>query len=133
MTGSTAGAACELVIDSPGRETARVHLDGESYRVGRSSANELSFPADHALSREHLVFENTAEGWTVRDAGSRNGTRVNGARITTPVCLIHGDQITAGHLTIRYAAHEDLTEPKTHEVVFVAEPELTAAPVSLDL
>ncbi|MBV9764059.1 MAG: SpoIIE family protein phosphatase [Acidobacteriaceae bacterium] len=133
MTGSTAGAACELVIDSPGRETARVHLDGESYRVGRSSANELSFPADHALSREHLVFENTAEGWTVRDAGSRNGTRVNGARITAPVCLAHGDQITAGHLTIRYAAHEELPDPKTHDVLFVAEPELAAASVSVDL
>lgn len=133
MPGSTAAPGCQLVIHSPDRETARVHLDRDFYRVGRSSVNELSFPADQSLSREHLVFENTAEGWTVRDAGSRNGTCVNGMRITAPVRLAHGDQIAAGHLTIRYAAHEELTDPETNEVVFVAEPGLAAASVSIDL
>lgn len=93
----------ELIIDSPEVETVRIRLDRHWYGLRRSSLNELSFPADSGLSREHLVFENGANGWTVRDAGSHNGTRVNGMRLTAPANLTHGDRIKAGHLTIRYA------------------------------
>lgn len=124
----------ELIIDSPGVETVRIRLDRESYRLGRSSLNELSFPADSGLSREHLVFENTADGWLVRDAGSRNGTRINGVRLTAVARLTHGDRITAGHLTIRYAAQGQAKESGTEDVVFVAqEPALSTAAVSVDL
>jgi serine phosphatase RsbU (regulator of sigma subunit) len=134
MPDTAAGATYELVIDSPGREAVHIHLEQSSFKVGRSTANDLSFPADHSLSREHLVFENTGQGWTVRDTGSRNGTRVNGVPITVPTCLAHGDQITAGHLTIRYAAHGQLRNHETEDVVFVAEqPELTTASVAVDL
>jgi hypothetical protein len=124
----------ELIIDSPGVETVRIRLDRESYRLGRSSLNELSFPADSGLSREHLAFENTADGWMVRDAGSRNGTRINGARLTAVARLTHGDRITAGHLTIRYAAQGQAKESGTEDVVFVAqEPALSTPAVSVDL
>ena len=124
----------ELIIDSPAVESVRIRLDLHSYRLGRSSLNELSFPADSGLSREHLVFENTADGWIVRDAGSRNGTRVNGMRLTTPARLAHGDRITAGHLTIRYAVQVQAKESGTEDVVFVAqEPALSTPPVSVDL
>jgi GAF domain-containing protein len=102
--------------------------------LGRSSLNELSFSADSGLSREHLVFENTADGWMVRDAGSRNGTRLNGVRLTAPVRLTGGDRITAGHLIIRYAAQGHAKESGTEDVVFVAqEPVLSTPAVSVDL
>src|SRR5690242_1880027 len=96
------GATGELIIDSPDARSIRVLLERQSYRVGRSTANELSFPGDQRLSREHLVFERTPEGWTVRDIGSRNGTWVNGIRLTDAAKLAHGDRITAGHISIRY-------------------------------
>src|SRR5438270_13544144 len=59
----------ELVIEAPGTAARRISLDQERYRLGRSSTNELAFPSDPKLSREHLVFERIAEGWTVRDLG----------------------------------------------------------------
>jgi serine phosphatase RsbU (regulator of sigma subunit) len=124
----------ELFIDSPAAETVRIRLDRDSYRLGRSISNELSFPADSGLSRNHLVFENTAEGWMVRDAGSRNGTRINGVRLTAIARLMDGDRITAGDLTIRYAAQSQAKECGTEDVVFIAqEPALLPPPVSVDL
>jgi serine phosphatase RsbU (regulator of sigma subunit) len=129
-------AAAELVIDSPDARSVRVPLEGERYRVGRSSANELSFPADQRLSREHLVFEKTSEGWTVRDVGSRNGTCVNGSQITGTVPLAHGDRVTAGHLSIRYDARGEFSNARSYDIQFVGEPSSKSVPtgtVSVDL
>jgi DNA-binding NtrC family response regulator len=41
-------------------------------------------------------------GFVVEDADSRNGTRVNGARVLAPVLLADGDLIEAGHVVLRY-------------------------------
>lgn len=126
--------ADELIVDSTGAETFCVRLEQQLYRLGRSAVNELCFPGDHGLSREHLIFERGADGWTVKDLGSRNGTRVNGVPLTAPARLVHGDRITAGHLTIRYAVQGELGDLKTDDVVFVAEePALAAPSVSVDL
>jgi pSer/pThr/pTyr-binding forkhead associated (FHA) protein len=47
--------------------------------LGRDAANDVVVD-DATLSRVHLVFRRDAAGrWTVRDAGSRNGTKVDGA------------------------------------------------------
>jgi hypothetical protein len=35
--------AADLIIDSPGNASMRVHLDHKQYRLGRSSAYELDF------------------------------------------------------------------------------------------
>jgi pSer/pThr/pTyr-binding forkhead associated (FHA) protein len=48
------------------------------FSIGRDPANQLSI-ADTTVSRRHCVLERTAEGFVVRDLGSRSGTRVNGA------------------------------------------------------
>ncbi len=131
---ATAAGAGDLIIDSPGNATMRVHLERDRYRLGRSSVNELAFPGDQKLSREHLVFERTAEGWSVRDVGSRNGTQVNGARLAEAKPLAHGDRITAGHLSIRYDTQQEFTDAKPNEITFVEEGPASAAPaVSVDL
>jgi hypothetical protein len=48
---------------SPGIGSTRVQLEQPRYRLGRSSVNELAFPADEKLSRER-----PQEGWTGRIA-----------------------------------------------------------------
>jgi serine phosphatase RsbU (regulator of sigma subunit) len=116
----------ELVINAPGTASRRIVLDHERYRLGRSPTNELAFPADPKLSREHLVFERSAEGWTVRDLGSSNGTQVNGVRLTTTTRLNQGDRITAGHLVIGYDTRGELGCAQLHEITFV-EPEVARA------
>lgn len=52
---------------------------GPDVKLGREATNDVVVD-DATLSRVHLVFRREAAGgWTVRDAKSRNGTRVDGA------------------------------------------------------
>lgn len=89
----------ELAIHRPDGTTAVERLSGAAVRVGRSPDNHICFPDELDLSRQHLVFEPAAGGWQVRDLGSKNGTRLNGAPIQGAVALRPGDQVRAGRVT----------------------------------
>jgi sigma-B regulation protein RsbU (phosphoserine phosphatase) len=124
----------ELTIQGPGKKSLRVPLEQARYALGRTARNELCFPDDDHLSREHLVFELQGDGWTVRDLGSRNGTRVNGNPVSEPVGLVSGDRITAGHLSIRYTAQPGI--PDRTEILFINETQTgtgMSGAVSVDL
>ena len=71
-----------------------IDLINESITIGRATSNMLVLN-DLQASRQHarLDFENGA--WSVRDLNSRNGTFVNGQRVTLQA-LRPGDQITIG-------------------------------------
>jgi serine phosphatase RsbU (regulator of sigma subunit) len=97
-------AALQLVIEQSDRPSERYTLQGDRVHVGRSAGNELSFPEDPRLSRNHLVFERRGDLWTVRDLGSKNGTFVNEQRIGGEHPLTEGDVVTAGELTMRLAS-----------------------------
>ncbi|MBV8832014.1 MAG: SpoIIE family protein phosphatase [Acidobacteriaceae bacterium] len=130
-TGSNTG---DLIIDSPNSAPLRVHLDGEQYSLGRSPANDLAFPSDQKLSRDHIIFERRGHGWAVRDVGSKNGTQLNGAKLTETTPLSHGDQIVAGHLCIRYDIYGEFADAGPTDVTFVREDAGHAEPtISLDL
>jgi pSer/pThr/pTyr-binding forkhead associated (FHA) protein len=60
-------------------ETRTWPLENSPIRIGRGSANAVQI-LDATVSKEHAeLLEHTGK-WTIRDLGSRNGTRVNGAR-----------------------------------------------------
>jgi FHA domain-containing protein len=72
---------------------------GTEVTLGRGSTNDIVVD-DATLSRVHLVFAKDAfERWTVRDPGSRNGTKVDGvpagkaARPVTPGALIEAGAV----------------------------------------
>ncbi len=90
----------ELLIRTPDGKTQTMALDKDRLTLGRSSANELCYPEDAGLSRQHLSLERIGHGWVLRDLGSKNGTMVNGARINGPHTLAPTDRITAGHIAI---------------------------------
>src|SRR5580698_9901543 len=92
----------ELQILSADGKSRIIALDGERLTVGRSNAAELCFPDDNGLSRQHLAIERDGDGWALRDLGSKNGTMLNGAKITGRMPLKSGDRITAGHLILVY-------------------------------
>lgn len=69
-------------------------LTGEEVTVGRDPASGISL-ADRSLSRTHCALTLGADGWTIRDLGSANGTFVNGIQVQRQL-LREGDQITAG-------------------------------------
>jgi sigma-B regulation protein RsbU (phosphoserine phosphatase) len=127
-TGAVPCPSAELVIDSPGKPSLRIRLEKDSYKLGRSGTNDLPFPTDQSLSREHLLFERTYNGWTIRDLASRNGTQVNGTRVTGATPLTHGDRITVGHVSIRYDVRGEFADAKIHEVQFVDQPTSEAVP-----
>jgi phosphoserine phosphatase RsbU/P len=106
----------EISILTPDGRTRAVPLHGDRLGLGRASTNELCFPEDTGLSRQHLIFEREDDAWLIRDPGSKNGTHVNGERITCPRRLRAGDHIAAGHLTIVFDAP---ARPSQHTVVFV--------------
>jgi serine phosphatase RsbU (regulator of sigma subunit)/pSer/pThr/pTyr-binding forkhead associated (FHA) protein len=96
----------EILIRERDGNTRRVPLEGEKLSIGRSHENDLCFPGDASLSRAHLIFESDAEGWLVRDLGSKNGTMVNGLRISASQRLRAGDRVAAGHLVVVFDAKE---------------------------
>jgi sigma-B regulation protein RsbU (phosphoserine phosphatase) len=108
----------ELLIHTPDGKTRTLALDRDRFTLGRSSANELCYSEDAGLSRQHLVLERTAEGWTVRDLTSKNGTFVNGNRIEDAHRLGPSDRITAGHLTMEFAEAAKVS-PAANTVIFV--------------
>jgi len=59
--------------------------------------------ANDSISRRHAEIVRMAEGWLVRDLGSRNGTFVNGQRIQEYV-LQEGDLITIGDVNLTFEA-----------------------------
>ena len=135
MATAAAGPTAEcLVIDAPNGETVRIHLEKQQYRLGRAPDNDLAFPADQKLSREHLILERRQGCWTLRDLQSRNGTVLNGQCISEPTPLTHGDRITAGHLVLCYDTRGEFAHAKLKDVQFVNQ-ELTTAKhtVALDL
>ena len=71
-----------------------VPLNGPQITLGRDPANLICL-ADRSLSRNHCSLAHEAAGWVIRDAGSANGTFVNGIQIREQL-LREGDQIRAG-------------------------------------
>ncbi len=92
----------ELYIRSQDGGARTLALDGEICSLGRLAVNDLCYPDDHILSRQHMVFERDGDDWSVRDLGSKNGTQVNGQVLEGKRRLRPGDRVVAGRLTIVY-------------------------------
>jgi hypothetical protein len=96
-----------LVFRGDGQEQQILDLDrhGERLSVGRGITNELSLPWDTEVSRLHAELECIAGEWTVSDDGlSRNGTYVNGERVTSRHRLHDGDVISIGGTVFAFRA-----------------------------
>jgi pSer/pThr/pTyr-binding forkhead associated (FHA) protein/S1-C subfamily serine protease len=67
-------------------------------RVGRSPDNNIQIPPElgASVSRRHSEVAIEGGGVVVRDAGSRNGTYLNGKRIDEASPITKGDQIMLG-------------------------------------
>lgn len=80
---------------------------GDRVSVGRGQGNAVALPWDTEVSRLHAELENIGGEWTVSDDGlSRNGTYVNGARISGRHRLRDGDVLRVGRTTIAFRRPE---------------------------
>lgn len=81
------------VRDSLGQRI--VFIDKPVFTIGRRSGSDLPL-TDSEVSREHAEIADVNGRYVVRDRGSRYGTYVNGAQISTDHALSHGDSIRLG-------------------------------------
>jgi pSer/pThr/pTyr-binding forkhead associated (FHA) protein len=82
----------------------------EQLTVGRRPSNPIGLSWDVNVSRVHAQLECVGDAWTIADDGlSRNGTFVNGERLTGRRRLMDGDVMRFGDTMIAYI------EPKRGE------------------
>jgi pSer/pThr/pTyr-binding forkhead associated (FHA) protein len=84
-------------------------LDREEVILGRGPGVDLNFD-DPAMSRAHVAFELTGEGFRVRDMASTNGLFLNGTRVQAAE-LKHGDRLELGEHIFQYIVSEREVAP----------------------
>lgn len=85
----------------------RVTLDARVL-VGRSPKCDLQL-RHPSISGEHAILQWNGHTWGVRDLGSRNGTRVNGAPVDPSAgqVLVAGDALQFGHYPVEWTLESD--------------------------
>src|ERR1051326_4238127 len=75
---------------------------GNTWRLGRTGDNRIVVPNEW-VSRQHALVQRIENGqYYLFDLGSRNGTFLNGVRVTVPVPLNDGDRISLGDFDISF-------------------------------
>lgn len=101
------GRRAQLLVSTGPQAGRVVDLDpGARFSVGRAPDADLLL-ADVTVSRRHAVVHGERQRYVLYDAGSRNGTYLNGHRVTAAV-LDEGDEIVVGVFTLRFR-----TQPST--------------------
>jgi serine/threonine protein kinase len=99
----------------------------DTFLVGRSQHAHFQLPAkDRYFSRIHFMMEVNPPECRLIDMGSHNGTYVNGEQVLT-ADLKDGDQIRAGHTTLRVKVERDSDE--ISKVSFSSDPDSKILPV----
>jgi hypothetical protein len=68
--------------------------------IGRSPANTISIPDSYA-SGQHALLTWREGQWWLEDQHSRNGTLLNGVRISDPTVVSAGDVVSVGHMQFK--------------------------------
>ncbi len=81
------------VTDVLGRRI--VTIEKEPFLIGRQAGSDLHLPSAE-VSRDHAEIVSEADGFVIRDRGSRYGTFINDKSIERQQTLAHGDRIRLG-------------------------------------
>jgi transcriptional regulator with GAF, ATPase, and Fis domain len=91
-----------------GSAKGTIRLIREVLRIGKAQDNDLVL-ADDTVSRHHCELSRASDGIHVRDLGSTNGTKVQGARVTEAVAS-PGSVLKVGEVEIILRASVRSTE-----------------------
>jgi len=70
-----------LIVEGPNQKTSRtIVFEGDVCRIGSHASNDVVLD-DRAVSRFHCRIVRDEDGWRVVDAGSTNGTFIEGVKI----------------------------------------------------
>jgi pSer/pThr/pTyr-binding forkhead associated (FHA) protein len=95
----------KLIVLAGAKEGLEIPLRKDKFLIGRAKECALRAGSE-AISRRHCAIIRRETGYAVRDLGSRNGTLVNGEKITAEVPLKPGDELRVGPLHFRVAERE---------------------------
>ncbi|MFP5346752.1 MAG: FHA domain-containing protein [Actinomycetes bacterium] len=113
--------------DDTGAQRSFALEDRTSVTIGRGSASLLRLAWDERVSRVHALLEMVGHDWTLVDDGlSRNGTFLNGERLSGRRRLRDGDTFVIGSTSFRYRDGGAATSQRTK----VGEQLVTAASLS---
>jgi len=88
-------------------------INAYSWSLGRGSENDIPL-SDKCASRNHAMLQIVGDNnYFLIDLGSRNGSFVNGRRVTIPVSLKNGDRIVLGETNLEFYCPENITAPDT--------------------
>jgi pSer/pThr/pTyr-binding forkhead associated (FHA) protein len=90
-----------LVVTRGEAAGSRILLDLASTSAGRHPDSDI-FLDDITVSRRHAEIVREGDAYSVRDAGSLNGTYVNLERIEETVPLTHGDVLQVGKYKLHF-------------------------------
>jgi len=107
----------ELIVRDLEGNAVTVPLDRDRIGLGRAASNELCYPDDHGLSRQHLALIRENGEWRVEDLNSKNGTLLNGERLEKSAPFKPGDRVSAGHLVLEFS--KPGAAPLAETVMFV--------------
>jgi pSer/pThr/pTyr-binding forkhead associated (FHA) protein len=105
----------KLVVHLPNGAMRDVRLDRERITIGRRADNDVCLPYP-AVSAEHAIVITVLDDSFLQDAGSTNGTLVNGSRITKHFLLDH-DVIDIGRVQLVYLTEDSETVDPLHPVI----------------
>ena len=112
-------------------------LVGKNYwTIGRGSENDFII-RDNCISRNHAILQSTETGeFLLIDLGSRNGTFVNNRRVSIPMTINSGDQITFGKTELDFycplrdrQAHSEVEASRERDTMALHERRLTSVMV----
>ncbi|MFQ5731701.1 MAG: sigma 54-interacting transcriptional regulator [Planctomycetaceae bacterium] len=105
----TDGAVAYLVVrdGNTWRDVFRL-TPGQVTTIGRAPTNRIVI-RDEVCSRNHCEIFQSAQRWTIRDLGSRNGTIVDGVRIAGDFELVESELIEIGSYQLGFTY--DLSKP----------------------
>lgn len=101
MSPESAGSEPTLIVIEGRRTGQRLPLPAGETTVGRDAGSELVFD-DAGVSRRHALLVRAADTVTIQDAGSTNGTWVNGQPVSNVRELLPGDRVQLGSTVLAY-------------------------------
>src|SRR5437879_4771463 len=114
-----------LTIETGQGEPRICTLDPERpVTLGRHRKNVVVLHDEHASRWHAEVFHDNGR-WFIRDAGTLNGTRLNGNPITQPVALEDGQVIGIGRTYLRFSV-----DATANGIAAGTKPDLDLAPQS---
>jgi len=92
------GSALAIALEPVVREATQITL-------GRSPSCDLQIE-EGTVSQVHLIFRQVEDGWTVEDAGSTNGTWLDGVRMekAVPQRLVEGARLQTAQVLFTFAS-----------------------------